>query len=374
MVSENEPVPGCSFDSGAVMLTPEAGAEKLHQYASMYHTLSQWEDRANQIKSAMMVGSELNPWPSLGIPEAVVHSKRAYNGYSVENVYFEAFPGFYITGNLYRPSARTGNCPGILINLGHFPLSRHAPENQYLASTLARMGAVVFIYDMMGYGESHQPGKSPPSNDHCFVKATKLELLDALRSLDFLSSLHDVDTKRLGVTGASGGGSRTMFLTALDPRVKACAPMIMVSSYYYGGCICESGMPICYKARIDTVLAEIAALAAPRPMLVVSDGQDWTNTVPSVEYPYIRRVYRLYGAEEKVSNIHLLNEGHDLGYNKRLAAYQFFAESFDLPCVSDENDTVLEAWSLQKAFSQAYPKPVNALSGDPSILRALDLI
>ena len=367
-------VPGRGIDSGAVMLTPEEGAAKLRAYAAACPTVDTWEARAGQVRAAMLAGAELDPWPNLAAPSAVIRDKRTYADYSVENVFFASFPGFYVTGNLYRPSGRSGPFPGILINMGHFPLSRHDHENQYLASTLARMGAAVFVYDMLGFGESHQPGKADPGQDHNLIKATKLELLNSLRSLDFLVSLGDVNPDKIGVTGASGGGSRTMFLTALDQRVKACAPAVMVSDYFYGGCVCESGMPICYQARFDTVLADIAALAAPRPMLVVSDGGDWTNTVPEAEYPYIKRIYDLYGAGGLVSNVHLPEEGHDFGYNKRKAVYDFFACYLGLAPYIDEKGAMLEAWSLQRAFTPAHPRPADALVGDEAIMLALDRI
>ena len=145
---------------------------------------------------------------------------------------------------------------------------------QQRCATLARMGAVVFSYSMVGYNDSTQV---PHHTPHAFT----LQLWNSIRAVDFVSSLERVDAKRIAVTGASGGGTQTFMLAAVDPRMAVSCPVVMVSSDFYGGCVCESGLPVHRGAGYATNNAEIAALASPRPLLVISDGKDWTKDVPT---------------------------------------------------------------------------------------------
>ena len=104
---------------------------------------------------------------------------------------------------------------------------------------------------------------------------------------------------------------------------------LLLLSHFDGGCPCESGTPI-QLACGGTCNAEMAAMFAPMPQLIVSDGGDWTSSVPRLEYPYLQRVYGFYDAVGKIENVHLPKERHDFGLNKRNAVYDFFARVFNL--------------------------------------------
>jgi len=294
-----------------------------------YDSLLAWTERARFLRRQIRLAAGL--FPSLEPPplNAVCSDKLKREGYSVEKVYFESLPGFYVTGNLYRPAEGAPPYPALACPHGHWTKGRL--ENSEKGSVpgrciqLARMGFVVFSYDMIGYNDSRQ------QIEHHFggkrealwgLSAMGLQLRNSLRVMDFLGSLQDVDWERMGCTGASGGGTQTFLLSAVDDRVKAAAPVNMISAHFQGGCLCENGPLL----RRDTFNVEIGALMAPRPLLLVSCTGDWTSRTLEVEHPAIQSVYRLYGAEDKVKAVRV--EG-DHNYNKesREAVYAFFAHA-----------------------------------------------
>jgi hypothetical protein len=164
---------------------------------------------------------------------------------------------------------------------------------------------------------------------------------------------------RVGVTGGSGGGSHTMFLAAIDDRVKVSVPVVMVSSHFSGGCPCESGRGI-HLCGNGTNNAEISAMMAPKPQLIVSDGKDWTLAVPELEFPFIQRTYELYGKKDLVENAHFAKEGHDFGISKRMALYPFMAKYLDL----DLNKVKNEKGEIDESTCVIEPKEKLFVFGD----------
>ncbi len=301
------------------------GADHLDQLLKSLHTVGDWEKHADSIRSQIRKGMELQDFPAKTPLNPRFRNKKELNGYSVESVVFESVPGFFVTGNLYKPTGNQAkkSLAVILCPHGHWnkpeDYGRFRNDMQLRCASFARMGAVVFAYDMVGYGESVQL-------EHSYNKALLFQTWNSMRIIDFMLTLPEADPEKVAVTGASGGGTQTFLLTALDKRVKVSIPVVMVSAHFFGGCTCESGMPIHKTGNKVFTNTEIACLAAPRPMLMISDGDDWTKNNPTVEYPFSRRIYKLYNKESLVENAHFEKEGHDYGKNKRKPAYAFLAK------------------------------------------------
>ena len=346
----------------------------LKKFNTAWNDRTSWETRATAIKKQIIDGMQLEKMPDIkGNFRAVIRNQRQMDGYTVENIAIESFPGFYVTGNLYRPTLEKEKYAGILSPHGHLADKRFTHYIQKRAAVLARMGAIVFAYDMVGYGESQQV-------DHKMPIAMLLQTYNSKRVLEYLLSRPDIDPERIGMTGGSGGATQTFLLTAIDDRIKASAPVVQVSAHFFGGCVCESGMPIHKNENLQTSNVEIAALCAPRPMLIVSDGADWTRNTPRVEYPYIQKVYALFDGEHKVENVHLPMEKHDYGYSKRTAAYNFFAHHFnlnyrDIPYEEGYQEdfvTILKPEELM-VFTPEEPMPKSALQGNEAVMNYLKI-
>jgi hypothetical protein len=311
----------------------EEGKEKLDYLSGLYHDQATWESRKAKLRPCMLKALQLDPLPRRPGTKPVITNKRKMNGYIVENIAIETLPGLYVCGSIYKPLKIKGKIPVILCPNGHAPTGRYNADVQKRCAMFALMGAIAINYDLFAYGESLLQFKP---EDHRRSLASSIQALNSIRILDYLTSLPEVDVERIGITGASGGGSHTMLITALDDRIKISAPVVMLSCYFYGGCPCESGMPI-HLCGNGTNNVELAAMAAPRPQLVVSDGGDWSDHVPTIEYPFLKTIYGYFNKTENIENAHFPDEGHDYALSKRIPVYRFMAEHLGLDIKSSQN-------------------------------------
>jgi len=355
--------------------TEKEAIEQLKRFAESYNTVDEWEQRAEIIRQGILTGAELSPLPIKTHQNVIYRNYREHDGYSVINVAFESFPGVFVTGSLYKPLDTDKKSPAILCPHGHWSSTkdygRYREDMQKRCAMLAKMGAVVLSYDMVGYGQMREAGWI-----HRKPKTLKIQLWNSIRAVDFLSNLPEVDNKKIAATGASGGGTQTFLLAAVDERLAVSVPVVMVSAHFFGGCVGESGMPIHKSKNHETNNVEIAATFAPKPQLLISDGDDWTKNTPDVEYPYIKNVYGLYGKSDLVENAHFADEVHDYGYSKRKAMYPFMAKHLGLNADEvlnaagdfDESGVTIEEPYELMVFNSTFPMPVTMVKTNDDAL------
>ncbi len=334
--------------------------------------LATWQSRAADVKLQLEVSLGLFPQAELDPVKPKIYGKIDKDDYTIEKVTFESLPGFFVTGNLYRPKNPVAGkqMPGILCPHGHWSNARFYDENpaavkQLLATgaerfetaarnhiqarcvQLARMGCVVFHWDMIGYCDNqqisfdrahrfaNQPAESevkedgwllfsPLAEGHC-QSIIGLQSLATQRAVDMLLSLGEVDPKRIAITGASGGGTQSFLGAAVDTRISLAFPAVMVSTGMQGGCTCENSSLL----RIGTGNVEMAALIAPRPMGLTA-ADDWTRTMPKDGFPELQKIYELFGAKNKVALFPAVHFGHNYNHVSRVAMYGMVNEHFGL--------------------------------------------
>ncbi len=340
-------------------------------------TLEEWETRAEKLRLQVKVANGLWPMPERTPLNAVVHGKIERDGFTVEKVYFESIPGLHVTGLLFRPAnAKPGEkLPAVLSPHGHggrlydlgeegikkhlesggekFPESGRFPKVARCV-TLARLGCVTFLYDMIGYADNQQlsrelghgfktqrpdfEGKDSwglysAQSEMRLQSIFGIQTWNSIRALDFLEALPDVDPERIAVTGGSGGGTQSIMLCAIDPRPIAAFPNGMVSSSMQGGCTCENASLL----RIGTGNVELAALYAPKPQGMTA-ANDWTKEmlVEGKGFPELKKLYTMYGKPDNVMCGDLLKFPHNYNFVTRDLMYHWFNKHMNLGLSDDE--------------------------------------
>ncbi|QJW97322.1 alpha/beta hydrolase family protein [Frigoriglobus tundricola] len=343
-----------------------------------------WEARRKQLREQLLVATGLWPMPEKAPLNPTIHGAIDKGEYTIEKVFFASTPGHYVCGNLYRPKGTPGGTvkrPGVLFAHGHWADGRFHdagekagaasvksggepdPDRgryfmQALPATLATLGFVVFQYDMVGVADStavpHGKGFADVAAELRLQSAMGLQTWNSIRALDFLSSLPDVDAKKLGMTGASGGGTQTFMLAALDDRLACAFPAVMVSTGMQGGCVCEN----CSLLRVNTGNVEIAALFAPKP-LGMSAANDWTKEIMTKGYPELQQLYELYGAKDKVAAKAWPEYGHQYNVHARQMMYAWFLKHLmgKDETVKEPAFTPVTPTKELSVFDEKHPRP-----------------
>jgi len=337
-------------------------------------TMEEWRERRDFTRSQVALAAGLDPMPTRTPLEPRIWDSFATEGIIISKVRFESMPGLICTGNLYRPELIGNPAPGILSPHGHAMAGR-LQDNELgsairRAMMLARLGFVVFSYDMLGVVDNNEIV-------HCWPEEVRrqaslygaspfgLQTWNSLRAVDFLCSLPEVDANRIGCTGESGGGSQTWTVSLLDERIKVIAPVCMLSSHFQGGCQCEEAPLL----RINGLTSfDVLAACAPRPLILPSVTQDWTNLNLRYEIPALRKVYALFG-EEKALKAFQLDAPHNYNLESRERVYPWFChwllnqslrekiieDSLEIPPLEK-----LAHHPLPENFGKVYPhQPVN---------------
>ena len=325
----------------------DEGRMMLDYLSSLYNNKVEWELRRDSLRREVRQRLELDAFlDSCVLGKAQLSKIRKHDGYTTQNICIELTPGQHLFGTIYA-STKKGKHALIVCPDGHWPM-RYRKDEQQRLGTLARMGAVCVDFDLYGWGESEKEVGAEAhhtSRAHVYQAACGYVLLDYM-----LKNRKDIDPERVGVMGGSGGGTHTVLLSLLDERVTASAPVVHLASHFDGGCPCESGKPV-QLAGGGTCEPELAAIMAPKPMLIVSDDGDWTSSVPTLEFPFLQRIYGFYDAKDKVRNVHLPNERHDFNENKRQAVYDFFIDVFGLDRqMLDESKITIEPDEMLKSL------------------------
>lgn len=295
-------------------------------------SLAEWRSFSAWLRRHARVSLGLLPAPAPASLNPRFLGRWEGGGYICEKVAFESLPGFFVTGNLFRRAdagESIADRPGILCPHGHWAAGRlhdYDPRGSVVARcvNLALQGATVFSWDMIGYNDCCQLTHREFEGDKPWgLSLMGLQTWNGICSIDFLQSLPEVDASRIGVTGASGGGTQTFALMAVDERVAAAAPICMISYHMQGGCLCENAPLL----RQHATNVDLARLFAPGPLFLGSCTGDWTKNTPEVELPAIAQVYALLGAEDQLAGRHV-DAGHNYNQELREAVYGFFNYAF----------------------------------------------
>jgi len=319
-------------------------------------TKGEWSER--QKKMRQRIWDAVGPFPEKTLLHAKTISAYEKGGIRVENVIYESLPGFYVTASLFIPENLKKPAPAILFCSGHSSAVYRLQYYQQPLLNLVKKGFVVLAIDPIGQGERLQyydpeTGKSRIGGstlEHSYSgvqvfltghSIARYFIWDGIRGIDYLVSRPEVDSKRIGVHGLSGGGTQTAYISALDDRVVAAAPACYITSYKR---LMESIGPqdgeqnFYHGLRNGIDHADLLEVRAPKPTLIMANTRDFFPIQGVREtYQEVKKVYGIFG---KPDNLSVVESDHGHGYTRknREAMYAFFQKYLHQPGSSAEED------------------------------------
>jgi cephalosporin-C deacetylase-like acetyl esterase len=296
--------------------------------------------------------------------------------YRIEKVIFESQPEFYVTAHLYLPKSGNGPFPGVLAPLGHTPDGKNYRSYQTVFQNLARKGFAVFTWDPPGQGERLQyidPGTNHsrygPTGEHdrfgwpallIGSSTTQFEVWDGIRALDYLLSRSEIDHERIGCCGHSGGGTQTMFLCALESRIKVAVVVeghtenLAGADYEPPGAYADAEQNLIGGLKIALDRGDLLGAFAPKPLRIcytpIDNGTTYSpHYVRGTEeiFDELKSIYGLYDATDRVA-LFSSTLPHDYDYFQRKATYEWF-NKWLLNGRGDEEEAAFES-TLESAL------------------------
>lgn len=340
VAAEDTPIRDTSRGDAMIARYFEAETEKLASASlSPYDSKEAWEQDRDTHRQHLFEMLGLDPVPEKTPLQPVVTGTVDHDGIVVERVHFQSRPGLYVTGNFYRPKEQSGPLPAILYVCGHGRVKKgdisygNKTHYQHHGAWFARNGYVCLTIDTLQLGEiegihhgTYRHGRWW-WNSRGYTPAG-VEAWNCIRSLDYLQSRSEVDGERMGVTGRSGGGAYSWWIAALDERIKCAVPVAGITSlqnHVVDGCVeghCDC-MYMVNTYRWD--YAQVAALVAPRPLLISNTDKDRIFPLDGVVdvYSKVRRIYELYGKRDHIG-LQITEGPHKDTQELRIHAFHWF--------------------------------------------------
>ncbi|MGI6206598.1 MAG: alpha/beta hydrolase family protein [Anaerolineae bacterium] len=343
-------------------------------------TPEQWAEYRDDVKRRLL--ETVGPFPERTPLNARTVGTLAKPGYRMEKVVLEAQPGFYLTGCLFVPEGLKEPAPGIVNPIGHTDIAFRAWYYQQLILNLVQKGFVVFTFDPPGQGERLQYfdpaigcsriGGSTTEHSYvghqCFLTGSSLArywIWDGMRAIDYLTSRDEVDPNRIGVTGLSGGGTATAYLSAFDDRVAASAPTCYIAGFRrllesIGPQDAEQNFPAGIAQGLDH--ADLLIARAPKPTLVVATTRDFFSIQGARET--VDEARRAFAALGDGADLQLAEDDHVHGYTPALreAVYGFMQRYLDLP--GDPAEEEVEYLTPEELRITETGQVINSLGGE----------
>jgi cephalosporin-C deacetylase-like acetyl esterase len=337
--------------------------EQREQNVKNLSTKADWTNYQNELKSKF--GASLKKFQKTPL-NAKVTGKLERENFIVEKIIFEAHPGFYVAAAMFIPKKLQKPAPAVIYCSGHTELGFRSDVYQRVMINLVEKGFVVFAFDPIGQGErlqyvDPQTGKSKvggQTTEHSYagiqtlLTGTSLSdyfIWDGVRAIDYLETCKEVDAKRIGITGRSGGGTQSALIAAYDERIYAAAPECYITSFKrllqsIGPQDAEQNPYHFIKNGMDH--ADFLHIRAPKPALILTTTHDFFSQQGAHEtFAEAQKSYAAFNSAEKIQFTEDFGK-HESTKNNRETLYAFFQKHLQLP--GDNSDKEIKPFSVEE--------------------------